>query len=114
MSKPIKHFARLPHLQHRIIFLEDMKSAVATQEEWQEKIIAFASIKPVYPNGFMPLESFNFGHIVAENFTLFTLRFIQGINTKMRILFKQRQFEIKRIINIAEQDRWLEIIALEI
>jgi len=32
----------------------------------------------------------------------------------MRILFKERQFEIKRIINIEERDRVIKILALEL
>ncbi len=32
----------------------------------------------------------------------------------MRILFKERKFEIKRIINIEEKSKFLNIIALEI
>ncbi|HJD65458.1 MAG TPA: head-tail adaptor protein [Rickettsia endosymbiont of Diachasma alloeum] len=42
------------------------------------------------------------------------MRQSQNITTKMRILFKEREFEIKRIINVEEKSKFLNIIALEI
>jgi len=51
---------------------------------------------------------------VTEGYFLFKIRALQDINLKMRIQFKERFFEIKRIIDSDESGRMLKIIALEI
>lgn len=101
-------------LKHQIIFIENIALTEIEQDNWQRKFETFAEIKPITDNSFESLEGLNFGHIITQGFFLFKIRFIAGITNKMRILFKNRQFEIKRIINIGEQDRVIQIIALEI
>ncbi|HJD62444.1 MAG TPA: head-tail adaptor protein [Rickettsia endosymbiont of Degeeriella rufa] len=45
----------------------------------------------------------SFGHVITEGYFLFKIRFIKNITTKMRIIFKEREFEIKRVINVEEK-----------
>lgn len=104
----------LSNLNQEIIFLENIAHSDLDDENWQENIRCFAQIKPLYDNKFGSLESFSFGHIVTENFFMFKIRFLPDLNTKMRIRFDTRHFEIKRIINKNEQNRILQIIALEL
>ncbi len=99
---------------HRIIFLENRTQNELEEGDWQEVCASFAEINPMYDNKFGSIEKFNFGHIVTEAFFMFKIRFIEGINPKMRIGFSKRLFEIKRIINVSEKNRILQIIALEI
>jgi hypothetical protein len=101
-------------LKHQILFLENLANSDLEEENWQEAIMAFAEIKPICETGFNSLEAFDFGHVMTEGFFIFKMRFIKGIDIKMRILFNKRQFKIKRIIDIAEQNRVLKIIGLEI
>jgi head-tail adaptor len=113
VSKKVKAISR--HFKHQIIFLENLAIREVTSEEWQEKFTTYAEIKPICDTSFESLESLNFGHInMTKGFFLFKMRFITGVTTKLRILFKERKFEIKRVINIDERDRLLNIITLEI
>ena len=101
-------------LSHKIVFLENKSRNELEEQNWQEIYSSFAEIKPMYDNKFGSIEKFNFGHIVTEAFFMFKIRFTDQVNPKMRICFSRRIFEIKRIINIAEKNKILQIIALEI
>ncbi len=101
-------------LKHPITLLNNITANELEVQQWQEVATTFAEIKAVCDTKFETLEGLNFGHLITEALFIFRIRFIPNLNNKMRILFKDRLFEIKRIINIAEQDRVLQIIALEI
>lgn len=101
-------------LLHEIIFKDNYAKSDLEEENWLEKYRCFAEIKPLYDNKSGSLEKFSFGHVVTENFYMFKMRFTSEINTKSRIYFKERIFEIKRIINVLEKNKIIQIIALEI
>lgn len=101
-------------LSHEISFLENRTISELEDEDWQEKLRCFAEIKPLYDNKFGSIENFSFGHIVTENFFMFKIRYLPDLCTKLRIGYQDRIFEIKRIINIAEKNEILQIIALEL
>ncbi|HJD55615.1 MAG TPA: head-tail adaptor protein [Rickettsia endosymbiont of Pyrocoelia pectoralis] len=102
------------NFRHQIKFLENIILDPMEEDRWIETLTAYAEIIPLCDNKFLALENINFGHIITEGYFLFKIRFIKDITTKMRILFKEREFEIKRIINIEEKSKFLNIIALEI
>ena len=102
------------NLKHQIIVLENKTVNLVDLEDWQEKFTVFAEITQASENSFSALEGLNFGHIITEAYFIFKIRFMEGINTKQKILFKNRNFEIKRIINDSELNRILIIIALEV
>lgn len=108
-----KHNINSRKLLHEIVFME-LNSAVFEEEKWEIKFRGFAEILPICDAKFETIEDFNFGHVMTEAYFLFKMRFCVEINNKMRIVFKKRKFEVKRIINIDEQNRYLNIIALEI
>lgn len=101
-------------LQHQIRILENFSISEIEEPKWQEKFTSYAEIRPINDNRFTTLEGINFGHVMTEGYYVFKIRFIKGITTKMLISFKNRRFEIKRIINIAERSKFLNIIGLEI
>jgi len=102
------------NFQHQIKFLENIAGEGMEEDRWVEKFTAYAEIKPLCDSKFLALENISFGHIITEGYFLFRIRFIKNITTKMRILFKEREFEIKRTINVEEKSKFLNIIALEI
>ncbi len=104
----------LRNFQHQIKFLENFATSDLEQEKWQEKFAGYAEVNPICDNRFIAIDHLSFGHIMTEGYYLFKTRFIKNVNTNMRILFKKRYFEIKRIINILEQNKFLHIIGLEI
>lgn len=112
MKKTSRQFSA--RLQHKITFIENINKNETDNEQWQEVLTTFAEIVPISENRFVALESMDFGHIITEAICIFKLRFVTGIGIKMRIIFGQKNFEIKRIINLKEQNRLLQIIALEI
>jgi SPP1 family predicted phage head-tail adaptor len=44
----------------------------------------------------------------------FTIRYLEGVDTTMRILFTGKQYNITAIDNIKYQNRYMEIKALEV
>lgn len=101
-------------LNKEIILLENKSISELEDDNWQEFMRSFAEIKPLYDSKFGSLENFSFGHIVTENYFMFKIRYLPNLNTKMRISFEGRNFEIKRIINLHEKSEIIQIIALEL
>lgn len=99
---------------HKISFLENAAKQAIDKADWKEKLNSFAEVKPVCDNKFISLEGISFGNVIAEEYFLFNIRFVPGIHSNMRIKFREKIFEIKRIINEQERNRVLSIIALEI
>jgi len=110
----IKKRNPVARLTHRIIFLRNLANDESEDENWQEFCSSFAEIKPICDNRFISLEGIDFGNVITEAFFIFRTRFTKDIKPSMRIKFRNRVFEIKRVINIDEKDRALNIIGLEI
>lgn len=104
----------IKNLRHQIELHENISQSEIEQGVWRKKLLVYAEIQAVSDNIIPMLENLNFNHIITEALFLFKLRFTESINVKMRIVFNKRTFEIKRIINFQEKNRWLQIIALEI
>ncbi len=63
---------------------------------------------------YMLIEGLNFGNLITEDYYLFKIRYMDGLTKALRISFRRKLYSIKRIINIGEKNRFLNIIALEI
>ena len=100
-------------LKHSVSFIENISKSELEDQNWEERYVTFADVRPMYDNKFGSIETFSFGHVVTEAFYMFKIRFTEEVHTKMRIMFKRRMFEIKRIINDGEASKTLKIIALE-
>ena len=109
----MKNYPLTNLLKHSIMFIENASKSELEDQDWQEKYITFADVTPMYDNKFGSIEKFSFGHIVTEAFYMFKIRFTELVHSKMRIIFKRRMFEIKRVINHNEASKVLKIIALE-
>lgn len=59
-------------------------------------------------------EYFEAAAVHAENTIKFTIRYLDSINTTMRILFKGNQYNITSIDNIKYGNKFIEIKALEV
>ena len=110
----MKKSSLFTQLKHRITFLEHVNPGELGLEAWQEKLPTFTEIKPLYDSKVGSIERFSFGHIVTEGYFMFRTRAIEGIISKMRIGFKNRIFEIKRILDVGFDNKILKIIALEV
>jgi SPP1 family predicted phage head-tail adaptor len=59
-------------------------------------------------------EYFAAAAVQAENTVKFTIRYLEGIDPSMRILFRRKQYNITAIDNIKYQNRIMEIKAQEV
>jgi len=58
-------------------------------------------------------ETFFASQIMADNYYRFVIRYNKNINNQMRIIYKNHVFDIKKVINDKEENRFLMIIAKE-
>lgn len=79
------------------------------EETWQDYKTIWASISNLFGREFYAASSVN-----AENTVKFTIRYIDGIDTTMRILFNNRPYNIIFIDNIKYSNTYIEIKALEV
>jgi SPP1 family predicted phage head-tail adaptor len=49
-----------------------------------------------------------------ENTVKFTIRYLEGIDTSMRILFKNKPYNIISLDNIKYRNKFIEIKAIEV
>ena len=52
--------------------------------------------------------------VKAENTVKFTIRYVEGIDESMRILFKGKQYNISSVDNIKYANKFIEIKAMEV
>ncbi|MCX7903040.1 MAG: phage head closure protein [Caloramator sp.] len=78
-------------------------------ETWEDLKTVWASISNLHGR-----EYFEAATVNAEKTIKFTIRYINGIDSSMRISFKGKQYEITFIDNIKYENRFLEIKALEV
>ncbi len=101
-------------LRHKIILLENKNLSSIEQPEWQEVFEVFANVNS-YSSGILSqIEGVSFGHVLSEEYMIFTIRFHSKIRKNMRIKFRDSFFEIKRIINDEMKNKIQKIISLEI
>lgn len=111
MSYSIRRSSRLAH---KVYFLKNIQHDESEEEKWVEVMYAFAEVNPICDSRPIAIEGLQFGHVISEDYYLFKVRYLDGLNINMRIKFKGRMFEIKRILNIKERSKILHIIALQI
>ncbi len=99
---------------HKVEILENMAKLEIETADWQKKYEIYVDIKPIYETSLTEISGMNFGHILSEEYYLFTTRFNKDINNKMRIKFGNKLYEIKRVINEKIRNKTLKIIALQI
>ena len=75
---------------------------------WSVVLSVYAAIQPV--NGFEKLHSMQLKTNVSHKMYL---RYTNNITTKDRIIYDNREFQIRAVINVEERSKWLEIIANE-
>lgn len=78
-------------------------------EEWQDVKLVWAMIKTLKGSEFYQAASTQ-----NENSLRFVIRYTTGLNPDMRILYKNRIFEIESIINDDEMDKTLTIMCKEV
>jgi len=72
-----------------------------------------AIIRPIMPSSIFSSEQIEAMHLINRNFFCFAIRFNIIIKNNMNIKFEERSFRIIRIINVNEDNRFLQIFAEE-
>lgn len=99
-------------LRHRITFQElttNTNENGFEAETWEDFKTAWAAVSNL--NG---REYYQAAQVQAENTVKFTIRYLEGIDPSMRILFQGKQYNITSIDNIKYQNRHIEIKAQEV
>jgi len=77
-------------------------------KEWVEFKTAYASITPLSAKEFYKAGV----HAVATHKV--EIRYLKGVNPKMRIVYGTRVFNITSVLNIREADKTLQLICTEV
>jgi len=99
-------------LRHRIIlqkFTTVINENGFENEAWQDYKAVWASISNLSGR-----EYYQAAAIQAEKTIKFLIRYTDGIDTDMRILFKDKQYNITSIDNMKYANKYIEIKALEV
>ncbi|MDX2050660.1 MAG: hypothetical protein SFT93_05795 [Rickettsiaceae bacterium] len=97
-------------LRHYIEFIQ-------IQDDEVEGVIvhgAFAEITSLSELGLKEFDDINFGHLLNEEYFVFTTRFINNLSSKIHIRFNNRIFMIRKIISPYQLNHIMKIIAQEI
>ena len=87
---------------------ETRTSSGAVTESWSVKHIVRAEILPVSGREYFSAQTVN-----AQNTVKFNIRYLPGLTTKMRIVFKGRVFDLQTIINHKETNHSLSLMGVE-
>jgi SPP1 family predicted phage head-tail adaptor len=99
-------------LRHRITFQKlttSVNESGFEVETWEDVRTVWAAASNLHGR-----EYFAAAAVQAESTVKFTIRYLPGIDTTMRILFRNKQYNITAIDNIKYQSRFIEIKALEV
>lgn len=78
-------------------------------EEWIDYKRVWAGVSNLHGR-----EYFDAAAIQMENTVKFTIRYLPGIDTSMRIVFQDKNYNITSIDNIKYGNRFMEIKAMEV
>ncbi|MEY8414801.1 phage head closure protein [Tissierella praeacuta] len=99
-------------LRHRITFQRLTTSTNENGfeiEEWTDVKTVWAGVTNLHGR-----EYFEAAAVQAENTVKFTTRYLKDVDTSMRILFKDKQYNITSIDNIKYENKLIEIKAMEV
>ena len=105
-------FMEIGALNKRIT-LQELKTNINENgfeiEDWIDFKTIWAEVTNLYGR-----EYFEAAAVQMENTVKFTIRYLDGIDTSMRILFKGRNYNITSIDNIKYRNKFIEIKAMEV
>ena len=94
-------------LNHRITF--QIQNLDSEEEEWNDIVTTWASINPISGREYYQAETIN-----SDLTHKIRLRYRRGITPDMRILYKDRIFNIVSVINEYEKNAILQLMCREL
>lgn len=98
-------------MKHKITILSNENSN-DFEEIWRDEYVIFAKIKELNPYNLKFFENIGFGHQISANYFIFTVRFILGLKVNMRIKLGDKLYNIQKITNVAQENRFLQILGV--
>lgn len=99
-------------LRHRVTF-QKLTTTISENgfedETWQDYKTVWASISNLSGR-----EYYQAAAVQAEKTVKFQIRYTEGLDTSMKILFKEKQYDIASIDNMKYENKFIEIKALEV
>lgn len=105
------------NFKHKIAFIQLINNQNLVTDNLTSKqniIYAYADIRPLYEMRYTAAHKVTFGEGILEQCFIIRIRHNPKVHENMTIVFKGRNFEIKRLVNDLEKNRVMTIIALEI
>ena len=102
----------ISHLRHRITIQKMLPKTNPngfTEVTWEDFKMVWAAVSNLQGR-----EYFAAAVVQAENMVKFLIRYVAGIDTTMRILFRGKYYEITAIDNLKYENKYLEIKAQEV
>lgn len=99
-------------LRHRITlqkFTTTVNENGFEEETWIDFKTLWASVSNLHGR-----EYFEAAAVQKENTVKFTVRYIKDLDTSMKILFKDKSYNIIQIDNIRYENKFIEIKAMEV
>lgn len=99
-------------LKHRVIFqrfITTINDNGFEAETWEDYKTVWASVSNLSGREFYQAAA-----IKAEKTVRFLIRYIDGVDNSMKILFEGKQYNIISIYNIKYENKYIEIKALEV
>lgn len=99
-------------LKHKIViqkYVNIVNDNGFEEEIWEDYKTVWASVSNLYGR-----EYFAAAAVQAEKTVKLTIRYTDEIDTSMRILFKDKQYNITSIDNIKYANKFIEIRAMEV
>lgn len=103
-------------LKRRIIIeqpIEEFDEHGGLTTSYRQFAAVAAEINPIYGIDILGAEYWQFMQLTNRDIFMITIRYLPGLTTKMRVKFKSRSFDIKRLINPFEENQLWKIIAIE-
>lgn len=108
MAKPLLSIGRLRHRVTIQDYTSSRDSFGAETKEWNDFAIVSASVEPLSGK-----ELFAAQQLHAETTTMIVMRYCEGLNTSMRVLFKSKEYDILHVSNKEERDIAMYLLCKE-
>lgn len=82
--------------------------------EWQNISKSWAHVESLFNKRQLGHEIAIAKEVISANFYQFTVRFSNKLNGKMRLIWRQRKFEITKIIDTDSKKQFMQLITQEI
>ena len=98
-------------MKHKIDIFKN-KTANDLQDNWIKIHTIFADIKELNPYTQKLFENLGFGYEIPANHFIFTIRFIDMLQTNIRISFNNEIYNIQKITNVKQENRFLQLLGV--